>query len=236
MAALQLLGMEWPFRIVAPCPAPQKPHTPPRPTTGFRIMTNSSAASAPRELILIGGGHTHVLLLRQLGKNPLHNVRLSLVSDVKDAPYSGMLPGHISGIYSRAEMQIDLPRLCNFAGAQFIHAKVRGLDLTRKQVLLPDNAPVAADLVSINVGGKPDMKDVVGAESWAIPAKPVPELLRGWQRAVATAPGGMGPFQIVIVGGGAGGVELVLAMHSQVGYKAAFTIIHGGPQLLPGHN
>jgi selenide,water dikinase len=176
-------------------------------------------------------------LLRELGKNPLRNVRLTLVSDVKAAPYSGMLPGHISGIYSRTEMQIDLPRLCNFAGARFIHAKVLGLDLARKQVLLPDNvAPVAADLVSINVGGTPRMKDVVGAESWAISAKPVPELLRGWQRAVATAQGGMGSYHIVIVGGGAGGVELALAMHSQVGYKAAFTILHGGPQLLPGQN
>src|SRR5687768_1229026 len=202
-----------------------------------RFMTDSSAAPAPRELILIGGGHTHVLLLRQLGKNPLRNVRLTMVSDVKDAPYSGMLPGHIGGIYSRAEMQIDLPRLCNFADARFIHAKVRGLDLTRKQVLLPDDvAPVAADVVSINVGATPGMKDVAGAESWAIPAKPVPELLRGWQRAVAIAPGRMGPFQIVIVGGGAGGVELALAMHSRLGYKAGVTIIHDGPQLLPGHN
>jgi selenide,water dikinase len=199
-------------------------------------MSHSSAAS-PRKLILIGGGHTHVLLLRELGKKPLRNVRLTLVSDVKDAPYSGMLPGHISGIYSRAEMQIDLPRLCNLAGARFIHAKVLGLDLARKQVLLPDNvAPVEADLVSINVGGMPRMKDIVGAESWAIPAKPVPELLCGWKRALATAPGGKGTFHIVIVGGGAGGVELALAMHAQVGYKAAFTIIHGGPQLLPGHD
>ena len=199
-------------------------------------MSNSSAATAPRELILIGGGHTHVLLLRELGKNPLRNVRLTLVSDVKGAPYSGMLPGHVNGVYSQAEMQIDLPWLCNFAGARFIHAKVLGLDLARKLVLVPGDAPVAADLVSINVGGKPGMKDVVGAESWAIPAKTVPDLLKGWQRAVATAPGARRRFHIVIVGGGAGGVELGLAMHSQVGYKAAFTIIHGGPQLLPGHN
>src|SRR6185312_1749582 len=26
-----------PFRVVAPCPAPQKPYTPPRPTAGFRL-------------------------------------------------------------------------------------------------------------------------------------------------------------------------------------------------------
>ena len=40
--ALQLLGMEWSFRVVAPCPAPQKPHTPPRPTAGFRLNANET--------------------------------------------------------------------------------------------------------------------------------------------------------------------------------------------------
>lgn len=192
----------------------------------------------PRKLILIGGGHTHVLLLRQFGKNPLRDVCLTMVSDVKDASYSGMLPGHISGIYSRAEMQIDLPRLCNFAGARFIHAKVRGLDLARKHVLLAGNtATIPTDLISINVGSKPCMKDVAGAESHAIPAKPVWDLLQGWERAVAAVQNPVSPLQqIILVGGGAGGVELALAMHSRLGNKAGFTIIHGGPHLLPGHN
>jgi acyl-CoA thioesterase-1 len=37
MAALQRLGMEQPFRVVVPCPAPQKPHAPPRPTKVSRF-------------------------------------------------------------------------------------------------------------------------------------------------------------------------------------------------------
>lgn len=191
-----------------------------------------------RELILIGGGHTHALLLRQLVRNPLRDVRLTMVSDVKDAFYSGMLPGHISGYYSRTETQIDLQRLCNFANARFIHASVCGLDLARKQVLLADNvAPVPADLISINVGGKPSMKGVVGAESRVIPAKPVPDLLQGWERAVAIAQDQANPLlQIILVGGGAGGVELAVAMHSRLWNKVGFTIIHSGPHLLPGHN
>jgi len=41
MAALQLLGMEQPFRVVAPCPAPEKPHTPARPTEESRITNDN---------------------------------------------------------------------------------------------------------------------------------------------------------------------------------------------------
>ncbi|SCY43943.1 selenide, water dikinase [Nitrosospira sp. Nl5] len=201
------------------------------------IFANTPHASGPRELVLIGGGHTHALLLRKLGKKPLADVRLTVISDVEHAAYSGMLPGHISGFYRQTEIQIDLRRLCHFAGAGFIHAKVSGLDLKRKQVLLADDsAPVSVDLVSINIGGTPHMNDVAGAEQWAIPAKPVQHLLSGWERAKAATQNSANPLQIILVGGGAGGVELALAMHSQLRSNAKIVIVHGEKHLLPGHN
>ncbi len=164
-------------------------------------------------------------------------MRLTVVSDVEQAAYSGMLPGHIGGIYSRAEMHIDLRRLCGFAGARFIHAKVCGLDLGRKQVLIGDGtSSLSTDLVSINVGGTPCMSAVAGLDQWVIPSKPVSRLLAGWERTKAAARNSIYPLQIVLVGGGAGGVELAFAMHSQLRSKAEFIIIHRGPHLLPGHN
>ena len=207
------------------------------PHMGSTAAATSSDTPSPRELVLVGGGHAHVLLLRKFGERPLCNVRLTVISDVEYAAYSGMLPGHISGIYSRAEIHIDLRRLCNFAGARFIHAKVCGLDPKRKQVLLSDNsAPLSADLISINVGGTPSLNGVAGAEQWAIPSKPVPYLLSGWERAKAVVQNSTEPLQIILVGGGAGGVELALAMHSQFQSKAKFIVIHREAHLLPGHN
>ncbi|MGH8762542.1 MAG: FAD-dependent oxidoreductase [Nitrosospira sp.] len=206
-------------------------------TTGAIAIADSSSTSGLRELVLIGGGHAHVLLLRKFGERPLCNVRVTVISDVAHATYSGMLPGHISGVYSRAEMHIDLRRLCRFASARLVHAKVSGLDLKQKQVLLADNpSPLSADLISINAGGTPSMNGVVGAEQWAIPAKPLPLLLSGWERAKASAQNTIEPLQIILVGGGAGGVELALAMHSQIRSKARFIIVHRGARLLPGHN
>ena len=156
---------------------------------------------------------------------------------MEQAAYSGMLPGHIGGVYSRAEMHIDLRRLCSFAGARFIHAKVCGLDLGRKHVLIGvGTSPLSTDLVSINVGGAPCMSAVAGVDQRVIPSKPVSRLLAGWESAKVAARNSMHPPQIVIVGGGAGGVELALAMHSQLRAKAEFIIVHRGPHLLPGHN
>ena len=76
------------------------------------------------------------------------------------------------------------------------------------------------------------MARVAGANEWAIPTKPVPDLLRGWVRVQAAA--AHARMRIVAVGGGAGGVAL--AMHSQLRNEAEFTIIHAGPHLLPGYH
>jgi pyridine nucleotide-disulfide oxidoreductase family protein len=159
-----------------------------------------------------------------------------MVSEFECAAYSGMLPGHISGFYQQAELLIDLRHLCRLANVQFIHAKACGMNLKQKQVLLDGGAaPLAAHVVSINVGGLPYMGGVAGAKSWAIPAKPVPRLLKGWVNALAAAENSASRLQIILVGGGAGGVELALAMRSRLRH-AEFTIIHSGPRLLPGHN
>jgi pyridine nucleotide-disulfide oxidoreductase family protein len=176
------------------------------------------------------------LLLQKLRENPLVGVRMTLVSEFECAAYSGMLPGHISGFYREAELLIDLRHLCRLANVRFIHAKACGMNLKQRQVLLNGGAaPLAADLVSINVGGLPDMGGVEGAKSWAIPAKPVPRLLHGWASTLAAAENSTGRLRIILVGGGAGGVELALAMHSRLPH-AGFTIIHSEPQLLSGHN
>lgn len=131
---------------------------------------------------------------------------------------------------------IDLPRLCRFAGTRFIHSKAHGIDLKRKQVVIGLNAStLSADVASINVGGTSFMSGVAGAQVWAIPSKPVPDLLDGWARVEAAAHT-RPSLSFVVVGGGAGGVELTLAMHSRLRNNAKFTIVDAGPHLLPGHH
>jgi pyridine nucleotide-disulfide oxidoreductase family protein len=190
---------------------------------------------AARDLVLVGGGHSHALALRRLGMRPLPGVRITLVSDVASAAYSGMLPGHVGGFYSWDEMHIDLRRLCTYAGVRFVLGCVEGVDLEQRRVRVNDRPPLRADVVSINVGSTPRTTDVPGAEAWTIPSKPVARLLAGWERVQAAAAQGHKP-RVVLVGAGAGGVELAITMHRQLGSQAAFTVLHQGPHILPGHN
>jgi NADH dehydrogenase FAD-containing subunit len=79
-----------------------------------------------------------------------------------------MLPGHISGIYSREEMFIDLRQLCGFSGARFIHAQAYGIDLKRKQVLIGFNgSTLPADVISINIGSTSCIAGTPGAAAQA---------------------------------------------------------------------
>jgi len=187
-----------------------------------------------QDLLLIGGGHSHALALRMLAMRPLPGVRVTLVSDVSYAPYSGMLPGHVAGFYSWEEMHIDLRRLAAFAGAAFVLGQVDGLDADQRTVHVAGRPPMRASVISLNVGSTPSLSGALGAEKWVIPAKPVPELLAGWERVKAAA--AERECRIVLVGGGAGGVELALTMSHVLGRRASITLLHQGARLLPGHN
>jgi selenide,water dikinase len=170
-----------------------------------------------KDLVLIGGGHTHVIALRMFGMKPLPKVRITLLTEASDTPYSGMLPGHVAGFYSREECHIDLRRLAQFAQAQLYIDQAIGLDLENKQVICAHRPPVAFDVVSIDIGSTPATISVPGATEYTIPAKPISKLLAQWDQFVENVKQNpQQPIRIGVVGGGAGGVELTLALQSHL--------------------
>ena len=80
------------------------------------------------DIVLVGGGHSHALLLRMWAMRPVPGVRLTVVNPGPTAPYSGMLPGHVAGHYAREELDIDLVRLARFAGARLVIGAVDRID------------------------------------------------------------------------------------------------------------
>lgn len=197
-----------------------------------------------KDLVLIGGGHSHAIALRVLGMNPLPRVRLTLITNVSYTPYSGMLPGHVAGFYTFDECHIDLRRLAQFAGAQLYIDKAIGLDLNSNKVICANRPPVAFDVLSIDIGSTPAKESVPGVANYAIPAKPVPQFLRRWNQIIEIiAQHPQQSLSLGIVGGGAGGVELAMTMQRRIndvetrhGTAVKIHLFHRGNQLLPGHN
>lgn len=169
-----------------------------------------------KKLVLIGGGHSHAIALRLLGLYPLSDVCLTLITDVLDTPYSGMLPGHIAGFYTFKECHINLLSLARFARVELIVDRAIALDLQKKLILCPEHPPIAFDWLSIDIGSTPAIPS--GAE-YAIPAKPVPQFLAYWNQFLDSLQSDRKrdcPLRLGMVGGGAGGVELALTMQARL--------------------
>ena len=173
-------------------------HSPPPPVT--------------RDLVLVGGGHTHVAVLKHFGMKPMPGVRVTLISRESNAPYSGMLPGLIAGHYTFADAHIDLAPLARFAQARFLRDQLVGVDLENKRVLCAGRPPVAFDLLSLNTGSAPGVRRVAGAEDSVVPVKPIDGFFARWTRLRERVAGTSHPVSIGIVGGGAGGVEIALSI------------------------
>jgi len=160
-----------------------------------------------KDLVLLGGGHAHVLLLRMLGMNPIPGLQVTLISPDVLTPYSGMLPGFVSGHYSKADIHIDLVPLCRFSGTRFIQAAAHDIDPILQRVKCGGRANIDYDLLSIDIGISPSVSTVPGASEHAIAVKPINSFLDQWHEFLDRCRNNE-VEKIAVVGGGAGGVEL----------------------------
>jgi len=182
-----------------------------------------NAAPIVRDVVLVGGGHSHALLIRRWAMRPLSGVRLTLVSDGVVTPYSGMLPGHVAGHYTADEVHIDLLRLCTWAGVRFIDARMTGLDPQARTIELAGRPPIGYDRLSLDTGSTPDLS-VPGAAEHATPVKPVSGFVQRWrtirERLPAASDTDRPALDIGVVGSGAGGFEILMAVHHALADRA----------------
>ena len=149
--------------------------------------------------------------------NPLPDVRVTLVSDAGVTPYTGMLPGLVAGHYTADETHLELRLLCRRAGVGFVQARMEGLDLANRRLELAGRPALAFDVLSLNTGSTPARHEVPGATELALPVKPVDAFLREWVRVLDRFRSrGKGPFRVLNVGAGIGGVELLLAVRHRL--------------------
>ena len=204
-------------------------------------------ASTPvtRDLVLIGGGHAHVEVLRRFGMRPLPGTRVTVISRETHTPYSGMLPGLIAGHYSFDEAHIDLAPLAHFATARLYHDEVTGIDLEQGLVLCRSRPAVSYDVLSIDCGATPDMQ-IPGALQYTVPVKPVSSFWSRWQELRMRVATRDDAVRIGVVGAGAGGVELILAMvfclradcaaQGRASQRLDFHLLSNDADIVPTHN
>ncbi|MEP6590551.1 MAG: FAD-dependent oxidoreductase [Gemmatimonadota bacterium] len=187
-----------------------------------------------KRLLLVGGGHAHIEVLRQLAQQHISDTEILLVSPGRFVAYTGMVPGYLADRYSASEMRFDLAALARSARATYLDTAVQLVDGLAR-IAEVEGRQIGFDACSLDIGSAPAGWNVPGVEAHAVPLRPLGnvELLRERFDAVMRMP--RAASGCVVVGGGAGGVEVALALAERGRGTVRVTLVHAEDALLPGY-
>jgi len=166
-----------------------------------------------KRLVLLGGGHAHVNVMKSFAENKI-DADVTLITPYLRQVYSGMLPGWVAGHYQLDDVTIALAPLAKTAGATLIETFCSGLDLTRQEVICRNGERVAFDYLSIDTGSVAHTATIVGAEKMTA-IRPIEDFIvamTSLKQAIENHQQAGKPTKISVVGAGAGGVEIALAL------------------------
>jgi pyridine nucleotide-disulfide oxidoreductase family protein len=171
-----------------------------------------------KRILLVGAGHAHTVALRSFARKPLSGAQVTLVSPSAMQLYSGMLPGVVAGHYRLSDAQIDVARLTAAASVEFVQSSIAKLDVRRRTATLADGAELAYDILSLNAGSLVDTS-IPGSGWHALAVKPLERFIA--QLSL--------PTRIAVIGAGAAGVELAMALR----YHGAEVTLFSGASTMP---
>lgn len=190
-----------------------------------------------KRLVLVGGGHAHLQVLKMLRTTHLKGVEIVLVTPRRLQIYSGMLPGWIAGLYSLAHCQIDLDALTQVSGVELILDTVVGMDARRRCVALTDGTHLEYDYLSLDIGSETDVSWLEAAGEHLLPVRPLEGFVSGWGTLLEDA-AARSSYRLAIIGAGAAGVELAFAARyafQQRNLNATVDLISSDQHFLAGH-
>jgi selenide, water dikinase len=186
-------------------------------------------------LVLVGAGHAQIEVLRRLGDRPPGGTRITLVTRTPAATYSGMLPGVLAGHYTLDDLTIPVAPLAAHAGAACLASEATALDPVARRLTLASGAVLDYDLLSLDIGSTPDLAGAPPLGDRLVPVKPLDRFVPAWEAAEArhlARPGA----SVAVVGAGASGVEIALALRHRFdarGRDIAIALIERGPEIVP---
>lgn len=166
-----------------------------------------------KQLVLLGGGHAHLAVLADLAARPLAGWQVTLVTPFRRQIYSGMLPGWVAGHYALAQCAIALDALAARAGVRLRTTACTGLDLVGQTVDCADGTRLPFDRLCIDTGPVAPLAQLPGAAEHTLSVRPIEGFVAAWPALAARIAAQPGGLALAVLGTGAGGIELALAMH-----------------------
>ncbi len=170
-----------------------------------------------RNIVLVGGGHAHLEVVRSARRLLRLGAELTLV-DPGDFHYSGMATGLVGGDYELADLTVDLQALAGAHGVRHRAGAMVGLDRQNRTVRLADGSQLHYDWLSLNIGSTVN-RSLMPASEELFGLKPLSDLRRLRVR-VQDWPTDQ-PLTVGVIGGGIGGCELAANL-------ASLLVRHGG--------
>ena len=186
-----------------------------------------------KNLLLLGGGHAHVHVLKTLAQEPMPGAQVTLVTPFARQVYSGMVPGLVAGHYNVDDCVIPLMPLAAKAKVRFVQGTACALDAKSRTVRLQDGQELHYDALSVDTGPVTDRNAIPGAEVHALFVRPIEEFIVAWDELFALTQQQI--LSVVVVGGGAAGVELAMSLQYRLGDRARVSLVTGGTGPLPSH-
>jgi pyridine nucleotide-disulfide oxidoreductase family protein len=192
-------------------------------------------------VVLAGAGHAHAQVLQAWARQPVDGIDLVVVSPHAWAPYSGMVPGWLAGLYRYENIVIDFAALCARAGARWVTGSITRLDPDSRCIQLDNGDSLTWDWLSLNTGSTL-VPPVVSAPTTMLSMRPLDRLrtdydalLEGWRLDPPSR-----PYRVTAVGGGAAGFESVLAVCRRLRAlrptrRVNAALVTRGDALLPGY-
>ena len=165
-----------------------------------------------KRLVLLGGGHAHVEVLRVLAEQPDATREVTLVTPYPWLTYSGMVPGLFAGHYELDDCTIDLQGLSSRAEASLILTTASLVSARESEVVLSNGEVIPYDVLSINVGSVARFGATRGVEKHATVLRPLEKAVKAYNDVLFRAREGR-MATVTVVGAGAAGVELAMAMN-----------------------
>lgn len=191
-----------------------------------------------QRLVLVGGGHAHLFVLKTLAKQQLKNLEVILLTPQPYQVYSSMLPGWMTRHYTLEQCKIDLRPLAQAANAQLILHKAVQMNAMQHQITLEDGSVLDYDWLSLDIGSESNLAGLVNYQDWLVPIRPITHFIEAWEQIQRQAKAKDG-FHLAIAGGGAAGVELAFAANEtlkRLNKSTQITLLASEQGLLANHH